>query len=149
MCNFSKEDNDRLKDLEDNFDFSSIGHEFNVVDSAKEFFFSIPSEEFKFRVVKLYKYDVKSGPQISSNTRKFCSRLIARSSGKKYFTKSDIDPLSNAGFGPNGSNSYDIFKWRGGVHCRHKWVRYLYDTQTGNIVKDVKQPVQPAVGYIK
>lgn len=69
----------------------------------------------------LYKYE---GP---SPERDFCKQMMSM---KKYYTKEDIDAMSamapNAGFGPNGSSTYDIFRYLGGVNCKHHWQKYVY-----------------------
>lgn len=75
-------------------------------------------------VVKIrYFYDGKVG----TNTRDFCSKMV--SAGKVY-RKEDIDAASkgsvNPGWGPNGADNYDIFLWKGGGDCHHRWVRRTY-----------------------
>jgi hypothetical protein len=46
---------------------------------------------------------------------------------ENYLTEEDIDLMStkrvNAGFGENGSDVYDIFRFKGGARCSHKWQR--------------------------
>ncbi len=42
---------------------------------------------------------------------------------------------SNPGLGKGGSDTYSVFEWRGGVNCRHIWVKYKYDTDTKALVK--------------
>lgn len=150
MCNFEEfsenksEYNDYLKHLEESINFEEFGKEYEVKMSDKSFFYSIPSEDFEFRVIKLYKYEVRSGAPIQSNSRKFCKQLYLRTQNENnYLTFDEVKQLSNKGFGPGGSNEYDILKYRGGLFCRHTWVRYLYDTKSGNIVRDTKQPPQP------
>ena len=32
----------------------------------------------------------------------------------------------NSQFAPEGSSTYDIFEWKGGAFCHHKWVRLVY-----------------------
>jgi len=45
------------------------------------------------------------------------------------YRKEDIDQASFRGvnneFGHKGQN-YSLFKFKGGIYCRHKWVRVLY-----------------------
>ena len=65
-----------------------------------------------------YRY---TGP-ITSNSRNFC---IAMTSLGKIYTKAEIDAMSRIplqpGMGPGGSNTYNIFNFKGGVNCQHYW----------------------------
>jgi hypothetical protein len=49
------------------------------------------------------------------------------SASTRLFRKEDIDVMSskavNPGFGENGANTYDIFRFKGGARCHHKWSR--------------------------
>ena len=62
-----------------------------------------------------------------SNSREFCRKMV--SSGKLY-RKEDILQMENkavnAGFGPNGSDTYSIWLYKGGARCNHKWFRKTY-----------------------
>ena len=62
--------------------------------------------------------------------RDFCSDMIG--AGKVY-TKDDILQASgsNPGFGIGGSNSYNIWFYKGGPNCYHWWERVTY-LQKGN-----------------
>ena len=72
--------------------------------------------------------------------REFCNRML--SAGKLY-RKEDIDLMStkpvNAGFGFKGADTYDIFLYKGGPRCMHKWLRQTYLSKTASI--DVKSPL--------
>jgi hypothetical protein len=75
-----------------------------------------------------YKYDGNPNPQ-----RKFCKTMMSRNKGTKYgllYRIEDIDKLSaldpNPGLGKNGTNNYDIFKFLGGVNCRHFFKRMIF-----------------------
>lgn len=63
----------------------------------------------------------------TSPERAFCKAMM---SAKKVYRKEDIDLASQrviqAGMGPNGSNTYNIFLYKGGVNCRHFWQRQIY-----------------------
>ena len=76
----------------------------------------------------LYKY----AGSISSNSRDFCTQMINLD---RYYTKDDIDAMSsisvNAGFGRGGSSTYDIFKYLGGVNCKHYWRQFKYTFNNG------------------
>ena len=62
-----------------------------------------------------------------SNSREFCQKMV--SAGKLY-RKEDILQMENksvnAGFGPNGSDTYSIWLYKGGARCNHKWFRKTY-----------------------
>ena len=95
------------------------------------------SEEAQFKL--RYEYSPRKA---SADSRPFCKKMVAAS---KLYRREDITRMSNSvvneGWGPNGANTYDIFKYKGGGNCHHKWVRKLYmrkDTE-GNI--DVKSPI--------
>ena len=52
--------------------------------------------------------------------RNFCRALMALN---KIYTRNEISMMDgvNFGFGPNGSNFYSIFDYKGGVNCQHYW----------------------------
>jgi hypothetical protein len=60
--------------------------------------------------------------------RDFCVAMMAEQS--RLFRKEDIAEMSrravNAGFGEGGKNTYDIFKYKGGARCHHKWERVTF-----------------------
>tara|TARA_R110000772_G_scaffold47512_1_gene108587 strand:- start:1357 stop:2889 length:1533 start_codon:yes stop_codon:yes gene_type:complete len=61
---------------------------------------------------------------LSSNSRNFCIALINQN---KLYSRDDIDTLEaklgtiNPNMGPNGSSTYDLFKYKGSVNCKHHW----------------------------
>lgn len=75
-----------------------------------------------------YTYAPKSvGNGATGKSRAFCSKMV--SAGKVY-RKEDIEAASkravNPGFGPYGSNTYDLFLFKGGPNCYHFWERRTY-----------------------
>jgi len=78
----------------------------------------IDNEYFKVR----FEYAGNLNPE-----RDFCQKMI---SAGKVFRKEDIDKASkravNAGWGPEGANTYDILKYKGGGDCHHFWQRKVY-----------------------
>ena len=60
--------------------------------------------------------------------RDFCMAMMAEQS--RLFRKEDIAEMSrravNPGFGEGGKNTYDIFKYKGGARCHHKWERVTF-----------------------
>jgi hypothetical protein len=66
-----------------------------------------------------YKYTGNKSPE-----RSFCKAMMT---ANKLYRKEDIDKMSsqpvNKGLGEFGSDTYDIFKYKGGARCSHKWQR--------------------------
>lgn len=122
------------------------------IDSSKVTFVSIDTfiEEYSssddFAIIRLYKYesDVYGPRNVGNNSRDFCRRM-ARLTGLRMLRFNEIDFYNskNPGFGRDGAATYNVFRWRGGPNCKHKWNRYLFDPQTGNTAKDTSQPDQP------
>jgi hypothetical protein len=75
----------------------------------------VKEKYFKVR----YKYTGNPSPE-----REFCKAML---SANKLYRKEDIDLMStkkvNKGFGEFGGDVYDIFKFKGGARCSHKWQR--------------------------
>ena len=83
-------------------------------------------------VVKIrYFYDGNKDPQ-----REFCRKMM---SAKRVYRREDIVGANwpatlggasaravNPGFGPNGTDTYDLLLYKGGPNCRHRWVRRTY-----------------------
>ena len=99
-------------------------------------------EQFRVR----YQY---SPLRAGANSRSFCKKMV---SAKKIYRKEDIvrmETLSvNAGFGPNGSDNYSIWLYKGGARCRHKWVRKTYMWKDG-VKPDVKSPNAETISTTK
>jgi hypothetical protein len=64
---------------------------------------------------------------VQKNTREFCRKMVA---ARKVYRKEDIlameDKVVNAGWGPNGTDNYSIWLYKGGGSCRHFWMRKVY-----------------------
>ncbi len=83
-------------------------------------------------IVKIrYFYDGNKDPQ-----REFCRKMM---SAKRVYRREDIVGANwpatlggasaravNPGFGPNGTDTYDLLIFKGGPNCRHRWVRRTY-----------------------
>ncbi len=70
-----------------------------------------------------YRYTGNKSPD-----REFCKAMMNKS--ERLFRKEDIDEMSrravNPGFGEFGANTYDIFRFKGGPRCRHKFERVTF-----------------------
>ena len=83
-------------------------------------------------VVKIrYIYDGSQNPE-----REFCQKMM---SSQRVYRREDIVganwPASlggasaravNPGFGPNGTDTYDLLLYKGGPNCKHRWIRRTY-----------------------
>jgi hypothetical protein len=76
-----------------------------------------------FKFITRYVY----AGETSEKSRQFCQKMTA---ANKVYRKEDIDRMSNqavnAGWGPKGAATYDIFLYKGGGNCHHKWMRRTY-----------------------
>jgi len=65
----------------------------------------------------------------SGNSRDFCKSMMRRTSNGVVYRLEDIDKATrdgvNKSFGHKGQ-SYDLFKFKGGVQCGHFWQEELY-----------------------
>lgn len=101
----------QVEDIIDDVDLTSLN------------FASEDTEHFEIR----YRY---SGPKDSKN-RSFCRELL---NWNKEWTIDEIELLNDLvmpGMGPRGTNSYEVLKYAGGVHCRHKFQRLIYFKKSG------------------
>ena len=87
----------------------------------------LDSKNYKVR----YKYAVGSRASMKDDneSRAFCKNMMSLSASGTVYRLEGIDKASRAGvnsqLGHKGA-AYDLFKFKGGVYCHHKWVRVLY-----------------------
>ena len=111
----------------------------------------LDSKNYKIR----YKYAVGSRKP-SKSTREFCSNMMRLSQSGIVYRLEDIDRASRDGvnkqLGHKGK-AYDLFKFKGGVYCRHKWVRVLYrlesNTEPSENLDNYKKTRSIPKSYIK
>ena len=88
---------------------------------------------------------------IGTNSRSFCKK-VAKRTNIALMRYVDILKLngSNKGFGQGGSNIYSVFRFRGGVNCKHIWVKYVYNKRTKELVEapKIEQPRQIDAGDV-
>lgn len=80
----------------------------------------------------------------TEKSREFCKRMI---DAKKIYRKEDIIKMSvqavNEGWGPNGTDTYSIWLYKGGGNCNHRWNKRVYATFSGKSIdvnsKELKQ----------
>jgi hypothetical protein len=85
----------------------------------------------------IFKHRYRYVGEITSKSRLFCSKMIQ---ANKVYRKEDIVKMNSqivnetstrqdgsiGGFGPRGATTYDIFLYKGGGACHHKWMRETY-----------------------
>jgi hypothetical protein len=97
------------------------------------------SEQDNKDIIIRYRYTGSSSPE-----REFCQKMM--SAGKVY-RKEDIIAMENravnAGWGPNGANTYSIWLYKGGANCYHQWFRLIYVKKGVKI--DVNSPLSEQI----
>ena len=112
-------------------DESPVDYDLEKARDALWAFASVPSSnpngksEQDTEIIKVrYTYAPKSTQE---NSRSFCKKMV--NAGKVY-RKEDIEAASlravNPGFGEGGSNTYDLFLFKGGPRCHHYFSRQTY-----------------------
>ena len=80
--------------------------------------------------IGLFKLYYRYSSNISSKSRDFCRIMVALRKARNVFTRKAIinagSRAVNPGFGKNGSNTYSVWNWKGGVYCHHFWERVWY-----------------------
>ena len=98
----------------------------------------------------LYKirYKYARGMKQSGESRDFCQNMMSMSSQGTVWRIEDIDKASNfedvnVEFRHQPDLRYNIFELKGGIYCKHKWVRILYrlesKTEASNNLKNYKK----------
>lgn len=85
---------------------------------------NVTSEQDGTFFVSRYRY---SGDE-NENSRPFCKAMLK---ANKLYRKEDIIQMGNSdktnpGWGPEGTDTYDIFLFKGGGNCHHYWTRETY-----------------------
>jgi hypothetical protein len=71
-----------------------------------------------------YKYVGSQNPE-----REFCKKMMG--AGLLYrYEDLDKEASYNAGFGIKGAANYNLFLYKGGVNCKHWWMRQIYFKKT-------------------
>jgi hypothetical protein len=92
----------------------------------------------------LFKSRYRYSGQVSDKSRQFCVKML---SADKLYRKEDIQRMSstavNAGFGPKGANTYDVFLYKGGGACHHFWTRETY-RKKADVNSPLAEQISPA-----
>jgi hypothetical protein len=78
--------------------------------------------------------------ETTNKSRPFCKKMI---DAKKVYRKEDILQMSNqpvnAGWGARGADTYNIWFYKGGGNCHHRWNKQVYAAFEGTGI-DVNSP---------
>ena len=98
-----------------------------------------------FRFITRYVY----AGETSAKSRPFCQKMMA---ANKIYRKEDILRMNNQtvneGWGANGANQYDIWKYKGGGNCHHRWNKQVYVNFAGRGI-DVNSPKAKQIAQAK
>ena len=106
----------------------------DVVDSKEDGFSTLDKSMYKVR----YKY--AKGSSRGGESREFCKEMMNRTGAGIVYRLEDIDKASRdmnfkaAKLPMHNGQKYDLFKFKGGVYCRHKWQQILYKIKKGKEV---------------
>ena len=125
-----------------------------IVRSKPNGFSYLDSKNYKIR----YKYVVGSSKAMEkgNTSRPFCKNMMQLSKKGNVYRIEDIDYASiegvNKQLGHKG-RAYSLFRFKGGVYCRHKWNRVLYrlksNTKPSEFLNDYKVTRSIPKSYIK
>ena len=106
----------------------------DVVDSKEDGFSTLDKSMYKVR----YKY--AKGSSRGGESREFCKEMMSRTGAGIVYRLEDIDKASRdmnfkaAKLPMHNGQKYDLFRFKGGVYCRHKWQQILYKIKKGKEV---------------
>ena len=100
----------------------------------------LPSQLDKSFYRVRFKY-IKKSRKPSKSTRTFCKNMMRLARAGFVYRIEDIDKASREGvnrqLGHKGK-PYDLFRFKGGVYCRHAWKVILYRLKDGTELKDAE-----------
>ena len=114
----------------------------DTIDSKEDGFSTLDKSYYKVR----YKYVVGSKKKMKegNKSRPFCEAMMSRTRQGIVYRLEDIDKASremnfNAAKLPmHNGQKYDLFKFKGGIYCRHAWKEVLYKLKQPLIKKGEK-----------
>jgi hypothetical protein len=112
-------------DEEENYrtEFMSVRGYSNPDEASKE----LDTGLYKVRYYYSTNFTYKDGELV---TRDFCQEMVALSKDGALFRYEDIQEMEKDGvnddFAPAGASRYSIWKYKGGVYCRHAWFRKVF-----------------------
>lgn len=118
-----------------------IGEEFELIDESPvtnpdaeeyKFFKRFANPEDKSKDDKgVYLIRYRYAPmQTSEKSRIFCKDMVANAKMGVVYRREDIVQMGEQGvngqFAPSGKSTYSIWRFKGGVNCKHQWYRLSY-----------------------
>ena len=98
----------------------------------------LPSQLDKSYYRVRFKY-IKKSRKPSKSTRTFCKNMMRLAKAGFVYRLEDIDKASREGvnkqLGHKG-RAYDLFRFKGGVYCRHAWKVILYRLKEGTELRE-------------
>jgi len=137
-CDFLIEMGEEVDDEWELIDARRVDYETEAQQDALWTFATVPSgkpqassdqdnELIKIRYAYMPKVTGSQGTA-TYESRDFCKRMV--NAGERVWRKEDIESASqravNPGWGPGGSDNYDLFLYKGGGSCQHFWERRTY-----------------------
>lgn len=103
-----------------------------------------------------YKYFKKSSKRLKTgSSREFCKNMMRLAGKKVVYRLEDIDRASRDGINKqlgHKGKSYDLFKFKGGIYCRHAWMEVLYrlkvNTKPSKYLDDYKKAREIPTSYM-
>jgi len=114
----------------------------DTIDSKEDGFSTLDKSYYKVR----YKYVVGSKKKMKegNKSRPFCEAMMSRTRQGVVYRLEDIDKASRemnfkaAELPMHNGQKYDLFKFKGGIYCRHAWKEVLYKLKQPLIKKGEK-----------
>jgi hypothetical protein len=118
-----------------------IGEEFELIDESPvtdadgeeyKFFKRFANPEDKSKDDKgVYLIRYRYAPmQTTEKSRIFCKDMVANAKLGVVYRREDIVQMGEQGvngqFAPSGKSNYSIWRFKGGVNCKHQWYRLSY-----------------------
>mgnify|MGYP003645269846 CR=1 FL=1 len=130
---------------------SILSKVYNFVESvtARPNSVSVQDKEIDgFKFITRYSY---AGRSSSTSDRTFCKKMMSASENGRVYRKEDLEKVDsnivNEGFGHNGKN-YNIFFFKGGARCHHKFLRKTFVNMEG-VKIDVNNPNTKTISTAK
>ena len=127
---------------------SLLSKVYNFVSTGSAFPNSKSEQDDNIEGIKFITRYVYAG-ETTAKSREFCKKMIQAG---KIYRKEDIIRMDNqsvnAGWGPNGTDTYSIWKYKGGGNCNHRWNKRVYASFEG-VGIDVKSPKAKQVAVRK
>lgn len=113
-------------DLEDASEVEDEAQEYDVesyLNSRTDLFAQENSELDTERYKVRYAYVKGTSKTPKGESRKLCKALL---SAGRIYRKEDIESISSEGGAESKGQPYDVFLYKGGANCYHRWERRIY-----------------------